>query len=71
MSDEILSEINKKLDTLIALSLLRDINDDTEKVLRLRGLGLDYETIAALTGLTENAARLRVSRSRPGKKEKK
>ena len=46
--------------------MLRDINDETENVFRLRTPGLDNETIISLTGLTNNTVALRISRSKPG-----
>ena len=69
MNEQVLSEISKKLDILIGLSMMRDINDESEKVLRLRTLGLDNQTIASLIGITKNAVATRISRSKPGRKK--
>jgi hypothetical protein len=68
MTDELLSQINEKLDRIIGLMALQGVEDDAEKVLRLNALGLDHRTVAALTGTTANAVALRLSRLRRGRR---
>ena len=59
---EVLEEISGKLDRVLGIMAVRDLEDDTEKVARLRDLNLDNATIAAVTGLTKNAVAIRLTR---------
>lgn len=61
-SEERLAEISEKLDRILGLMATQGVDDDGEKVSRLRALGMDNATIASLTGLTINAVAIRVSR---------
>ncbi len=63
-SEELLTEINEKLNRILGILALRGLEDDGEKVRRLRDLGMDNPTIAAVTGLSKNAVAIRISRMR-------
>ena len=64
MSEELLSEISAKLDRILAVLVVRAVEDDGEKVRRLHEMGMDNATIAAATGMTKNAVAVRLSRMR-------
>lgn len=68
--EQLLSEISAKLDLILAMMVVRNIEDDGEKVRRLHGMDMDNATIAAATGLTKNAVAVRLSRMRKKKRKK-
>jgi hypothetical protein len=61
-TEQLLGEINVKLNQILGLMAINGVEDDGEKVKRLNRLGMNHATIAALTGMTANAVALRVSR---------
>lgn len=46
---------------LFALHVLKDVEDESEKVLRLKGAGFSTSEIAAMLGKTENNVRVTIS----------
>ncbi len=58
-----LTEISEKLDAILGFLAVRGMQDDASAMVeRLRGLGIDSKGIARVTGLTENAVAIRLSR---------
>lgn len=62
-----LAEISEKLDVIIGFLAARGIDDAAAAIERLRGLGLNAKGIACITGLTENAVAIRLSRMKKSK----
>jgi len=66
MSDKVpnpLGEISEKLDAILGFLAIRGMEPDSAvAIARLRGLGLNNKAIACVTGLTENAVSIRISR---------
>ncbi len=65
-SEELLAEISRKLDKVLGFMAIRGVEDTSEQIARLRSLGLDNHTIAAMTGMTANAVAVRVHRMQKG-----
>lgn len=64
-SEEILSEICRKLDRVIGLLAIQQCEDDENaKIKMLYELGLDPSSIGAMLGLSANAVTIRMSRIR-------
>lgn len=61
---DLLKEISEKLDRILALMAVRDLDDSAEKVRILNEMGMDNATIAIVTGLSKNAVAVRLSRMR-------
>jgi hypothetical protein len=61
-SEELLAEISGKLDRILGFLAISGVDDAGERISRLRSLGLDNPTIAAMTGMTTNAVAVRVHR---------
>ena len=61
---DLLKEISEKLDRILALMVVRDLDDAAEMVRVLNSMGMDNSTIAAATGLSKNAVAVRLSRMR-------
>ena len=66
----LLTEISKKLDTVIA-ALLANGKDQDEQIRILRELEHDWPTIGKMVGLKPDAARKRYSNSANGRNGKK
>lgn len=62
-----LEEISIKLDVVIGFLAVRGMDDAGAIIERLKGLGLGTKAIARVTGLTENAISIRMSRMKKGK----
>jgi hypothetical protein len=57
------TDISEKLDIIIGFLAIRGMQDDAGAMIeRLRGLGLNAKATARVTGLTENAIAIRLSR---------
>ena len=54
---ELLTEISKKLDKIVAVLTIQNINDRDEKIAILKKFGLESPEIALLFGLTDRAVR--------------
>ncbi len=68
---EVLTEISSKLDLVLGFMAIRGIeNDETAMVKRLGAMGLRPRIISHVSGLTENAVNIRLSRSRKKKSKK-
>ena len=52
---------------LLALYLLRDIQDERDKILTLNGAGFSAIEIGSMLGKTENNVRVTLSKAKPGK----
>jgi DNA-directed RNA polymerase specialized sigma24 family protein len=63
---DLLTEISQKLDVVIGLLVARSMSDaDTAAVFeRLRDMSLSPKVIARVTGISENAVNIRLSRLR-------
>lgn len=59
---DFLEGISVKLDRILGMMAIRDLEDNSEKIRRLRDLDLDNATISAVTGLTKNAVAIRLTR---------
>ncbi len=57
--EELLQEINKKLDRLIGILAIQNKENDNEKIKILTTLGFESNEIAKLLGLTPNVVRVR------------
>jgi predicted transcriptional regulator len=53
---------------LFALYLLKDVEDEGDKITRLNAVGFSASEIAALLGKTENNVRVRISTSKANRK---
>ena len=68
---EVLTEISSKLDLVLGFMAVRGIeNDETAMVKKLSAMGLHPRTIGLVSGLTENAVKIRLSRDRKKKPKK-
>jgi len=63
---ELLSDISQKLDIVIGLLVARSMSGDDETSVfeRLQRMNLSPKVIARVTGVSENAANIRLSRLR-------
>lgn len=60
---DVMSEINEKLGGILGFLAVRDLKGDVSQMLpRLKGMGLSSKMIALITGISENAVAIRVSR---------
>jgi hypothetical protein len=68
MSNEerLLEEISGKLDRVLGFLAIRGVKDTGEQIARLRSLGMDNQTIAAMTNMTANAIAVRIHRMQKG-----
>ena len=58
----LLADISHKLDRILGLLVVQNVEDDNERLRRLRSLGFDHSTIAAVTGKTTNAVAVQLHR---------
>jgi hypothetical protein len=63
-TEQLLFEISEKLDRILGFLAIRNVGTTGDQVKVLADLGLDSNTIAAVTGLTTNAVSVRLSRMR-------
>jgi hypothetical protein len=60
---DILTDINNKIGGILGFLAVRDLKGDVSKMLpRLKEMGLDYKMMALVTGVSENAIAIRLSR---------
>ena len=64
-----LADISEKLDTVVGFMMVRGIENDAGAVVeRLRIAGFNARVIARVSGLTENAVAIRLTRAKAKKK---
>jgi DNA-directed RNA polymerase specialized sigma24 family protein len=73
MDVELLAQINKKLDAIVRMLAVRNIEgkNKTEAITTLGALGLDPNIIAEIVGTTPGTVHARLSEARRSKKAKK
>ena len=65
---DVLAEISEELDSILGFMAIKGIEGDASKVVaRLRDMGLGAKSISRVSGLTENAVAIRISRMKTPK----
>jgi hypothetical protein len=77
---EMLAEISEKLDAILGFMVVRDLKGDASLIVpKLKAMGMSVKTIALVSGISENAVAIRLTRLkkpgarqavRPGKKKR-
>ena len=73
MSDELLSEIAAKLDTLVriqALLSVRGVETQKDKIISLQGAGIRPKDIASILGTTPNTVNVALAKHKKAQGEK-